>query len=489
MSQFWEGIAELPNSESGQDSSNPPTSKITLERVEAVNRSWVRFMPGFLQARMSGRNNLQAILGNSAWLFTDKALRMGVGLIVGVWVARYLGPGRFGLLNYAIAFTSLFGALATFGTDSIVVRELVKSPEKRNELLGSAFILKLIGSSAAFGVVMIAIRFMRRGDPLTLWVVALSAAGFIFQSVNVIDLFFQSQVQSRYTVYATNSAFLLIACVRVALILTSASLIAFAWAALAEIALASAFLLVAYWSQHMNVWAWRVKWHVMRDLLSASWPLMLSGISVMIAMRVDQVLIGQIQNDRQVGIYSAATRLAEIWYFIPIGIAGSAFPLLVESKKLDEHLYYERLQKLYNVLALLSITFALAMTFLSVPMVELLYGSKYASSAGVLSILIWSGVPVSIGCAWTNWMLLENRTRTMFLFQVAGAAFNLILNLALIPRFGIIGSAWATLISYWLWIVVLCAIMKSQHRALTMIAKAVFPFWIFARSDSGRISL
>lgn len=473
----------MHNADSGQGPSDSQVAMPSFDGNQQVNSRWVKYLPEKLYARMSGRHNLQSVLGNSTWLFIDKVLRMGVGLIVGVWVARYLGPGPFGLLNFAIAFTSLFGALATFGMDGIVVRELVNSSENRDEILGSAFVLKLIGSSTAFAIVMVAISIMRRGETLTLWVVGLSAAGFIFQSLNVIDLLFQSRVQSRYTVYASNSAFILMALVKVVLLLTAAPLVTFAWAGLGEIALASFFLLVAYRTKGMNIWAWRSRVHVMRDLLWASWPLMLSGISVMISTRVDQVLIGQMMNDKQVGIYSAATRIAEIWYFIPIGIAGSAFPLLVESKRQSEDLYYQRLQKLYNVLAMLSITFALAMTLLSVPLVKLLYGPAYVASAGVLRILIWSGVPVSLGCAWSNWMLLENRTRTMFFFQFIGAAINLLLNLFLIPRFGIIGSAYATLIAYWCWLIVLCPIIRSQHKALAMIAKAVFPLYFFNESD------
>jgi PST family polysaccharide transporter len=475
----------LHNADSHESPSNLETATLAVHDViHRTDSPLVKHFPKFLRDRISGRHNLQTVLGNSSWLFSDKIFRMGVGLIVGVWVARYLGPGRFGLLNFAIAFTSLFGAFATLGLDGIVVRELVKFPEKRDVIVGSAFALKLIAALITFAIVIVAISIMRRGETLTIWLVALSAAGFIFQSLNVIDLLFQSRVQSKYTVYATNSAFILITFVKVGLLLTAAPLIAFAWAGLGEIAFASIFLLVAYRARHMSIRAWRFRLPIMRDLLWASWPLILSGISITISMRVDQVLIGQMLNDKQVGIYSAATRIAEIWYFVPIGIAGSAFPLLIESKKQSEDLYYQRLQKLYNSLALLSVTFALIISVLAGPIIKLLYGPAYVFSAGVLSILIWSGVPVSIGCAWSNWMLLENRTRTMFSFQFIGAALNLILNLLLIPRFGIVGSAYATLISYWSWVIVLCPIMKSQHKALSMIAKAVFPLWLFNRSDS-----
>ena len=441
-------------------------------------------MPKFIRETMAGRHDLRAIVGNSSWLFLDKVLRLGVGLLVGIWVARYLGPDRYGLLSFAIAFTSFFGALATLGLDGIVVRDLVKFPEKRDLILGSAFVLKLAGSLTAFAISIISIMVLRRGETLTLWVVALTATGFIFQSLNVIDLLFQARVQSRYTVYAANSAFILMTLTKVALLLVAAPLIAFAWAGLGELALTAAFLLVAYHVRRMEMRAWRPNWKLMLEMFSASWPLMLSGISIMISTRVDQVLIGQMLNDKQVGIYSVAARVAEMWYFIPLGIAASAFPLLIESKKQGEQLYYQRLQKLYDLLVMLAIGVAVIMTVLSGPAIKMLYGPAYAGSAGVLSVLIWSGVPVSFGCVWSNWMLLENRTRTMFFFQLTGAVVNIVLNFVLIPRFGIMGSAYATLISYSFGHTILAVSMKSQHRALAMLASAIFPFWRLFRTNT-----
>ena len=119
----------------------------------------------------------------------------------------------------------------------------------------------------------------------------------------------------------------------------------------------------------------------MVELLKESWPLLLSGISVMISMRVDQVMIGQYLNDRQVGLYSAAVKFSEIWYFVPVTIASSTYPALIESKKRDEALYYRRLQQLYDLVVSLGIVVALAMTFLSGPIISLLYGPAYALPA------------------------------------------------------------------------------------------------------------
>lgn len=425
------------------------------------------------------------VAGNTGWLMLDRVVRMGTGLFVGVWVARYLGPGRFGLLNYTIAFASLFGAFATLGLDGIVIRDLVKFPERNEVILGSAFVLKLAGAAVAFLVAIAGISLLRPGDTLALSLVAISASGLIFQSLNVIDLYFQAKVQSKYSVYAANGAFILMTMVKVGLLLYAAPLVAFAWVALGEISLTACFLLIAYRLNHLNLRNWRYRLDVMRDLLRYSWPLMLSGISIMISMRVDQVLIGQMLNDRDVGLYSAAARISEVWYFIPLAIASSAFPALVEAKAESEALYYQRLQKLYNFLVILAVVIALTMTFLSRTIITTLYGHAYTAAAGALAVLIWSGVPVSFGCAWSNWMLLENRTRTMFLVQLISAAVNVVLNIAMIPHFGITGSAVATLITYWSGFIVLFATVRSQHRALTMFAKALFPFWrLFARNGS-----
>ena len=451
-----------------------------LETDPPTNSAFLRILPRFLREKLTGRFTLQSLLGNSSWLFWDKIIRLGSGLIIGLWIARYLGPGKFGLLNFTIAFTGLFGAIATLGMDGIVVRELVNFPEKRDYILGSAFVLRVAAAIISFGVAMGTIFILRRGDTLTIWLVAITAGQFLFQSLNVIDLYFQSKIQSRYTVYATNAAFLLMAVAKAVLLVTAASLIAFVWAGLGEFVLASVFLLIVYRTRNLRVAAWRPKLDVMRGLLRDSWPLILSGISVMVSVRIDQVLIGQMLNDKQVGIYSAAARISEVWYFIPFAITSSFLPLLVESKKTSEALYYDRLQRFCNVQAFIGIGFALFITVAASPLTRLLYGPAYAGSAGVLRILIWGSILMPISGGWTNWMLLENRTKAMFYFQVFGAAVNVIMNLVLIPHFGIAGSAYATLISYNAWVFVLCPFIKSQRKVLVMMLKSLSFVWLFS---------
>ncbi len=190
-----------------------------------------------IQNLISKIQNLQQHSGfmkyfkNTSWLFGEKILRMVVGLFVGIWVARYLGPEQFGLFSYAQSFVGLFTAIATLGLDGIVVRELVKDESRRDELIGTAFYLKLIGAIAVLIVLAVAIQFTSN-DHYTNVLVFIIASATIFQAFNVVDMYFQAKVLSKYVVYANVISLFISSIVKVVLILTDAPLLAFAWATL-----------------------------------------------------------------------------------------------------------------------------------------------------------------------------------------------------------------------------------------------------------------
>jgi PST family polysaccharide transporter len=404
-------------------------------------------MPKFVRDRLGHRINLLAILHNSGWLFADKIIRMGVGLFVGVWIARYLGPEQFGLWNYALAFTGLFGAFATLGLDGIVVRDLVKNPERQNVLLGSAFALKLIGGVITLLLALVAISLLRGGETLTLWLVGLSSAGFIFQSVNVVDFYFQSKVQSKYTVYAANAAFLIMTLVKIALLVTAAPLIAFAWAGLAEVVFTAAFLLLAYSINHHNIHEWRYESSVAKSLLKDSWPLIFAGLAVSLYMRIDQVMLGEILGPSDVGLYSVAVRLSEVWYVIPTIIVSSVMPAVMNGRKQSIELYSQRLQQLFDHLVKLAYLVAITMSFLANPLIHYLYGDSYSQAGAILAVHIWSAVFVFLGVATTPWTLAEKTMKYSLYQTLIGAVLNILLNFYMIPYYGVVGAALATALS------------------------------------------
>lgn len=415
---------------------------------------------------------------NTSWLMADKLLRMGVGFFVSVLIIRYLGPEQYGAWNYAIALAFLFQILSTLGLDGIVVKELVKHPKIKNKILGSAFRLKLIGGLGAVVLASTGAYILRPNEIQIVWLTAIAASGFIFQSLNVVDFYFQAQVKSRYTVISAMTAFSIVTLVKIILLITQAPLIAFAWAALAEISLTSLFFLIAYGKNHLSVRDWNYSHAVAMSLLKQSYPLILSGLAVMLYMRMDQIMIGEMIGDREVGYYTAALRISEIWYFVPMLIVSSLFPAIVISKQKNESLYLSRIQKLYDLITWIGIFMAIAVTFLSNIIINVLFGEAFATSAIVLSIHIWAGIAVSMSFVHSKWLIAEGLQKYSLLYTGTAAAVNIVGNLMLIPTYGIIGAAIATLIAQVIPIFIQYFLVKARMNFYMMFKTFLLPLRI-----------
>ena len=321
---------------------------------------------------------------NTGWLMADKVLRLVMGLLVGVYVARYLGPEYFGILSFAMSFVALFGAVGRLGLDGIVVRNAVQAPESRDELLGTAFGLQFVGGLLMLGMVFGAIR-LTKSDGLTQIVVMVIAAGHVLQAFQVIECYFRSQVLAKLASIANIAGLLISSAIKVALIWSESSLIWFAWVFVVENGLKGIVLCILYLNRGIALRRWRFRFSQAKILVRDSWPLILSGLVIMVYMRIDQVMIKMMLDNKAVGSYAAAVGLSEAWYFVPITITQSLFPAILEAKKRSEKCYYDLLQKLYDLMVWLAIGVALPITFLSSWMVNLLYGQEYSQAGTVLA--------------------------------------------------------------------------------------------------------
>lgn len=416
---------------------------------------------------------------NTSWLMAEKILRMAVGLFVGVYVARYLGPERFGVLSYAMSVVVLFSALSSLGLNGILVRELVNFPKKREELLGTVFILKLAGSGLVLILLSITLYFMGddRQSNLMIFIIA---AGLVFQSFNVIQFYFEAKVLSKYFVFAQFVSLIAVSIAKLIFVWLGLSLIYFALAVLIENLILAIGLLVVYFKQKLNIFNWQFSFKAATGLLKDSWPLILSAIAISLYMRIDQVMIKHMLNDEAIGQYAAAVKLSEAWYFIPMIVCNSLFPAILNAKKVSKELYYKRLQKLYVLMTWSAIAIALPATFLADDIIRLLFGAQYGNAAGTLRIYIWAGVFVFLGVASGQYLVAENYTRISFLRTFIGMIVNVILNIILIPRYGINGAAITTVVSYFIATFVMIFIPKTHRQAILMLKSASL-FCVFGR--------
>lgn len=380
---------------------------------------------------------------NTAWLFTEQVLRLIAGFFVGVWVARYLGPEKFGLFSYALAFVSIFQGIAKLGLDGIVVRDLVQEPEKRDVYLGTSFWLKLIGGVITFLIIAIILFiqsiFTSNFFTETNIYILIIAFGIIFQSFEVIDFYYQATVQAKYISIRRIIQLILSSIIKIFLVLTGADLIWFVLVSLFDIISLSIMGWLIYRSQGLPNFVRYFDIETGKKLLKDSWPLLLSGIAISIYMRIDQVMIKNMLGDREVGLYSAAMRLVEVWYFIPMIITQSVFPAIV-SRYNDKQEFYRRLVILSAVMGYLGLFLSIILSLSSYFIIKILYGEKFLDAASTLSI-------ASFIIFITFWMSGVGRRQAIDMQKFAlfatilSAISNIILNLIFIPIYGVKGAA------------------------------------------------
>ena len=440
-----------------------------------------------IETRFRVSSTLKRLIINTGWLFVLRMLRLVFAFFVGIWLARHLGPERFGTLSYALAFVGLFSPLAHLGLNSPVVREIVNEPDRKEEILGTTFFLRLSGSFICFAAAVVAIIFMRPGDTLSRNLVTIIAFGLIFTAFEGIDIWFQSQVQVKYAVCAKSTGLVLANLAKIFFILTAASLVAFAWVAALETVVSAAGLLIVYRYRGYFIGAWRFSLRRARSLLAISWPMILSGTFWMIYLRIDQVMLREMVGEEAVGIYSTAVRISEVWYFLPVIVSTSLFPELLKSKQIGEGVYYSTFQKVYDFLAWTSMPVVLALTFLAGPVIRLLYGDAFSAGGIILAILIWSSPFAFMRELYGKWLVSEELTKFFMLAHGSGAVINVLLNLYLIPRFAGTGAAIATLASYMVGGYLICFVHPRTRIAGIMMTKALIApaRWLSAIAGRG----
>lgn len=331
-----------------------------LERDPA----WIRFLPVSVRPYLAGRNNLHAAVHNSGWLLFDKLVRLMLGLLVGAWVARYLGPAQYGELAYALAYIAFFQTVSTLGLDSIVVRDLVIHPEREAQVLGTAFTLRFACGIFSWLVAVLGMAVISGWSDRSVLLVLLAGGSLVFQAADTVDLWFQSRSQSRRTVVAKLAAYLLSGGVKVALIVAEAPLAAFA-AVLAFEAMSAALGLFFSYRRFRCSQPWRLVWVQGRQLLDESWPFILSGLSIMAYIRIDQIMIKEMLGERALGIYAVILPLSTFWQIIPTTFSVSLAPFIAKQRLADEAQYRKTIVLVFRAFFYLGVFVALSTYFVS----------------------------------------------------------------------------------------------------------------------------
>ena len=407
---------------------------------------------------------------NTSWLFAEQILRILSGIFVGVWVARYLGPEQFGVFSYVLAFTAIFAGVSKLGLDAILVRELINSPVRKAEILGTSYWLKFFAASTVVFLIGVSIPFTSNDSQTNLYILIISI-GLIFQSFEVVDFYFQSQVLARLTSICKVVQLTLSSIIKVVLVLMEADLLSF----VVVTAFDTFTLSISY------IFAYRIRgnpsFHPFFDiklakrLLRDSWPLIITSMSVVLFMQVDKIMIKHLLGEAEVGLYAAGIRFPEAINFLPMLFASSLFPAILNARAKSVQLYMDRLQRFYFFMTWVGI-FVVLVFFLMSDLLIGLYGEAFSSAGIILRVYAISVIFLFQWIARGRWVLAENLQSITFYYMAFGAVVNIVLNFFFIQSMGLIGAAIATVITQFLITLVIPLFFAKMRNATWMLYRS-----------------
>jgi PST family polysaccharide transporter len=396
---------------------------------------------------------MRKVLTNIGWIFFDKVFRMAASLLVGIWVARYLGPNNFGTLNYATLFPAIFLSIAGLGLTNVIMVEYIKEKDNVSEqikLVSTSFFMKLAAGAVCYFLALVCNYIVNKDNLLLFSLINIYTSILLFQCSDVIDTYFQAQTKAKVSVIIKLLAFVVAVAGRVYGLKTSQSLAFFAYMNIIEVILVFLFSIAVYskiTKQALLKIVSFFDYHLVRKLIMMSWPVMCAEFFIFVYSRIDQFMIESLSSTHELGLYGAALRLSESWYFVSIAVATSFYPRIADFWLTNKEEFYRQYQFLIDILVYISSSLAIVVSIFSEDLISTLYGNEFKGAGSILSVHIWAGVFVFLGVGINNLMVVNNLQRFVLIKTIAGAGINIILNLFFIPKMGALGASIATLIA------------------------------------------
>ncbi len=422
------------------------------------------------------------IVRNAGWIIAGRVLQMGVNFVVGVLTARYLKPANYGLLNYAGAYTAFFAALCTLGINSVIVKEFVDGPGKEGKIIGTALGLRAVSSFLSACTILAVVSVVDREEALTITVVGLCSIGVLFNSLEIFTFWFQSRLESRVSATAILAAHLITASYKVFLIVSGKSVVLFALATSIDYICVGLFLAIAYMRHGGGRLSFSFPYA--RRLLSRSVHYILPALMVSIYGQTDKLMLKQMLSESDVGYYATAVSICTAWCFVLSAVIDSMHPGIMEAHRDGQRARYERQNRLlYAIVFWVSAAVSVAIVLFSRPIIELLFGESYLPAALPLRAITWYTAFSYLGVARNAWIVCENKQKYLIWIYLSAAAANVLLNLWLIPIWGTVGAALASLAAQIVTTMVTPFFIKALRPNAIMMLEAIFLKGLKAEND------
>jgi O-antigen/teichoic acid export membrane protein len=387
------------------------------------------------------------IAANSGVLLAARIATTGISLVVSIWLIRYLGSIGYGRYSVVFAYLTFFRILTGLGIDPIIIREISRGNANKNVLIGNAILMKMGFSVLAVFSAYAVAQFLGYSSEIKL-LIYIAALSMLLSFGRVYVDIFQANFKIAWYTVAELVATLVFSGLTLLLILIRGSILHFVL--LQTIRIIPITVAYVHFSKRIGECRpiFKLDLSVWKSLTKSAMPIFLSGLFGSINLRIDQVMLFSMLGEKSLGFYSSIVRITESLNLMPGVLMVSVFPLLSSAFVSSN----DRFLKIYNLsfkyMSIFIIPVAFGTTLLSGRLITVIYGTEFLPAATAFSILIWSAVFVFLGTVNFNILVASDLQKYVPLFTGIGAAANTVLNLVLIPRYGIVGASIATVVSY-----------------------------------------
>ncbi|MBE6770739.1 MAG: flippase [Ruminococcaceae bacterium] len=426
--------------------------------------------------------NYSKVFNNAKWIIVCKVIQSLLQFIVGMLCARYLGPSNYGLINYAASVVAFAIPLMRLGFDATLVHELVENPHKEGEILGTSLAMNVLSSLICIGGTTVFVSVANTDERETILVCFLYSLSVFFAAVEMIQYWFQYKLQSKYSSVSMLTAYVVVAAYRIFLLVSEKSVYWFAVTHSIEYGIVALLLLVIYFKKGGTRFCF--SFETAKKMFSRSKHYILASLMLVILQNTDHIMLTFISGTAETGFYSAAITCTTIVQFVYIAVIDSFRPIILENKKDKSAEYSLNVSRLYGITSYAAIAQSAVFTFMAKIIVDILYGDEFLAAVPVLQILTWYFLFSVMGVVRNVWILAEQKQKYLWIINLSGALFNIILNSFLIPQFGASGAAFASLLTQFFANFVLGFIIKPIRENNRLLLQGLNPVFVIKEAKN-----
>ena len=382
---------------------------------------------------------------NALWIIVCKIVQSVFSLVITMLTARFLGPANYGVISYANSVVAFVVPLMELGLSAILVQELVLSPDKEGEIMGTSLVMSMISAVLCIIGVTAFVSIANHDEPVTILVCILYSLMLVFQALELMRYWYQAKYLAKYTSVVSFVAYIVMSVYKIYLLVADKSVVWFAISYSLDYAIIAAFLIGIYKRRGEQKFVFSLP--TAKRLLSTGRYYIVSGLMVTIFAQTDRIMLNLMTTDAICGYYSASITCASLAGFVFQAIVDSARPAIFRSQKESQLAYELNLKRLYCVIIYASLLTSLATTVFAKWIVQIIYGSEYAYTATILQVSVWYMTFSFLGVVRNIWILSENKHKYLWVINLCGAMANVVMNALLIPCLDAVGAAIASVVT------------------------------------------